>query len=83
MARRTIGEAVGHLCDCARARTLADVPDGQLLERFANHREEAAFAALLLRHGSMVLHVCRRVLGRWVSDTYRRRPMIIPVVLEV
>jgi ribonuclease J len=26
---------------------------------------------------------CRRILGRWVSDTYRRRPMIIPVVLEV
>src|SRR4051794_28267497 len=24
----------------------------------------------------------RRVIGRWVSDTYRRRPMIIPVVLE-
>ena len=26
---------------------------------------------------------CRRVLGKWVSDTYRRRPMIVPVVLEV
>ncbi len=25
----------------------------------------------------------RRILGRWVSDTYRRRPMIIPVVVEV
>ncbi|MEO6205857.1 MAG: ribonuclease J [Mycobacteriales bacterium] len=25
----------------------------------------------------------RRVLGKWVSDTYRRRPMIIPVVVEV
>jgi ribonuclease J len=25
----------------------------------------------------------RRVVGKWVSDTYRRRPMIIPVVLEV
>jgi ribonuclease J len=25
----------------------------------------------------------RRVVGRWVSDTYRRRPMIIPVVVEV
>ncbi len=25
----------------------------------------------------------RRVAGRWVSDTYRRRPMIIPVVIEV
>ncbi len=25
----------------------------------------------------------RRVLGKWVSDNYRRRPMIIPVVVEV
>jgi ribonuclease J len=25
----------------------------------------------------------RRVIGKWVSDTYRRRPMIIPVVVEV
>ena len=25
----------------------------------------------------------RRTLGRWVSDTYGRRPMIIPVVVEV
>ena len=27
--------------------------------------------------------VVRRVVGRWVSDTYRRRPMIIPTVLTV
>ena len=25
----------------------------------------------------------RRTVGRWVSDSYRRRPMIIPVVVEV
>ena len=25
----------------------------------------------------------RRVIGKWVSDNYRRRPMIIPVVVEV
>jgi ribonuclease J len=25
----------------------------------------------------------RRVVGRWVSDTYRRRPMLVPVVVEV
>ncbi|MEW9532254.1 ribonuclease J [Microbispora sp. NPDC049125] len=25
----------------------------------------------------------RRTVGRWVSDTYRRRPMIIPVVVEL
>src|SRR6266511_1257194 len=36
--------------------------DGQLLERFVAQRDEAAFEALLLRHGPMVHGVCRRVL---------------------
>src|SRR5262249_19731676 len=36
--------------------------DRQLLERFLATREEAAFEALLRRHGSMVLGICRRVL---------------------
>ena len=26
--------------------------------------------------------VMRRVIGRWVSGTHRRRPMIVPVVVE-
>jgi len=38
--------------------------DAQLLERFAHRRDESAFAALMVRHGPMVLGVCRRVLGR-------------------
>jgi RNA polymerase sigma factor (sigma-70 family) len=36
--------------------------DGQLLQRFVNQRDEAAFDALLDRHGPMVLGVCRRIL---------------------
>jgi RNA polymerase sigma factor (sigma-70 family) len=36
--------------------------DQQLLERFLHERSEASFAALVARHGPMVLSVCRRVL---------------------
>jgi RNA polymerase sigma factor (sigma-70 family) len=36
--------------------------DRELLEEFAARRDEAAFAALVGRHGPMVLRVCRRVL---------------------
>jgi len=27
--------------------------------------------------------VVRRTVGRWVNENYRRRPMIIPVVIQV
>jgi DNA-directed RNA polymerase specialized sigma24 family protein len=38
--------------------------DHSLLARFLAGRDEAAFAALLGRHGPMVFGVCRRLLGR-------------------
>jgi RNA polymerase sigma factor (sigma-70 family) len=37
--------------------------DGRLLGRFVISRDEQAFAALVDRHGPMVLAVCRRVAG--------------------
>src|SRR5947209_883812 len=43
--------------------TLAGLSDARLLERYAAHRDELAFEALVRRHGSMVLGVCRRVLA--------------------
>src|SRR5262245_47153199 len=48
-------------------RTLAacatdDLPDRELVRRFAARRNEAAFEALLHCHGPTVLSVCRRVL---------------------
>jgi RNA polymerase sigma factor (sigma-70 family) len=39
-----------------------DVADADLLDRFVRRKDEAAFSALLERHGPMVLGVCRRLL---------------------
>ena len=38
------------------------ISDAGLLERFATHRDEAAFGELVKRHGPQVLRVCRRGL---------------------
>lgn len=40
----------------------AQLSDEQLLHCFLTHRDEAAFAALIERHGPMVVSVCRSVL---------------------
>ncbi len=46
----------------AFAQDHAGASDGQLLGRFVAARDEAAFEALVRRHGPMVLGVCRRLL---------------------
>lgn len=55
--------AVDRLRRLAGQTAFRDATDCQLLERFAATGDEAAFAALVERHGSLVLGVCRRVLG--------------------
>ena len=45
--------------DC---RVRLSLTDAQLLERFVSRRDEPAFAALMVRHGPMVLSLCRQML---------------------
>ena len=36
-----------------------------------------------VRDAEALAHTVRRTVGRWVDQTYRRRPMILPMVVEV
>ena len=42
--------------------TLTGLSDRQMLERFVDRRDEAAFELLVARHGPMVFNVCRQLL---------------------
>src|SRR5262245_41548579 len=62
MATTTARSVVPHLRRLLGADS-AGPTDGALLERFIASRDGDAFAVLVQRHGTMVLGVCRRVLG--------------------
>src|SRR5438552_182716 len=52
---RYIRQMVGELSE-------SRLPDQELLARYVHQRDQAAFEALVQRHGPMVLRVCGRVL---------------------
>ena len=62
MATGSLSGVIGHLRRAALLPDGGGMTDGQLLECFITRRDEAAFAALVRRHGPMVLGVCRRIL---------------------
>jgi RNA polymerase sigma factor (sigma-70 family) len=55
-----VARAIGALFE---AGAVSAWEDGALLDRFASHRDEEAFAVLVRRHGPRVMGVCRSILG--------------------
>jgi RNA polymerase sigma factor (sigma-70 family) len=62
MTTRQLEPVLRHIRRLAAAGGGRAWSDGQLLQAFAADGDQAAFAALVERHGRLVLSVCRRVL---------------------
>ncbi|AGA25705.1 RNA polymerase sigma factor [Singulisphaera acidiphila] len=64
MASRRLGVTIRRIERLFHLGTVAGMSEVQLLERFVLQRDEAAFEALVARHGPMVMGVCRQ----WLRD---------------
>src|SRR5436853_4536 len=62
MATKEVADLVRFLHGLAGENPGEEPGDAQLIQRFLARRDEAAFAAILLRHGPLVFGVCRQVL---------------------
>jgi RNA polymerase sigma factor (sigma-70 family) len=62
MATPQLAVVLRHIHSLAAGRCSPQRTDRQLMDDFFINEDEAAFAALVARHGPMVLRVCRRVL---------------------
>jgi RNA polymerase sigma factor (sigma-70 family) len=71
--------AILRLCWAALGPDGAGPTDRELLEQYVACRDEAAFEALLRRHGPMVLGVCRRVLRNQadVEDAFQATFLVL------
>jgi RNA polymerase sigma factor (sigma-70 family) len=63
MASASAHPIIRYVRHLAASHFAAALPDAQLLERYVVRRDESAFAALVRRHGPLVLGACRRVLA--------------------
>src|SRR5262245_36549742 len=62
MRNGQLDNVLRHVRGVAAAQRAKDLSDRQLLERFLSGHDEIAVAALVARHGGLVLGVCRRIL---------------------
>jgi len=65
----------------ARGAGIADEDFEEVIERIEEVLQEAAAEGVNELH--QLSQLIRRTVGRWVNENYRRRPMIVPVVVEV
>jgi RNA polymerase sigma factor (sigma-70 family) len=56
-------QLIRHIRRLATASALSSESDAALLDHFVRRHDDESFAALVQRHGPMVLGVCRRILG--------------------
>jgi RNA polymerase sigma factor (sigma-70 family) len=63
VANDQTNSALGQFLRLWNEHEAAGKSDGQLLAQFVNQHDDQAFAALMSRHGIMVISVCRRILG--------------------
>jgi ribonuclease J len=75
------GKVTGALQAQARG---AGIDDDQLSAVIPKIEEALADAAAEgVGDAYQLQQIIRRVVGKWVNDAYRRRPMILPVIIEV
>src|SRR5437879_6990744 len=79
MPQTQFGPVLQFIRATGTAQYPGDRTDADLLERFVAQRDEAAFTALLQRHGPLVLSVCRRVLGNSedVDDAFQATFLVL------
>ena len=80
---RTTGKVVGGPDIQARGSGIDDAAFAAGHRRRSRKRCSRSAAATGSSEPHQVQQLVRRSVGKWVSDTYRRRPMILPVVVEV
>src|SRR5262245_29764685 len=79
MENRSLQLLVRHIRDLTGEPLQGEQTDRALLSRFVGDRDEAAFVALLKRHGPMVRAVCARLLRQpsEVDDAFQATFLVL------
>jgi RNA polymerase sigma factor (sigma-70 family) len=79
MAHPSLDLFIRYVRKVTGARGGEDLADGQLLDRFVNAQDQAAFATLMERHGGIVWRVCRGMLHdpNDIEDAFQATFMVL------